>query len=177
MTASTPVPTAPEQQTPPDLDALEGQVNDHLAELNEERGRLSLDAIGGDEAALAELTDCETQIAEAVEALARIDAARVELTRRAIAEENDRRSKEHREAIVQAKALQSERYDAAVALDKAAQVFAAAAASYRQAAIQQVSRLAAAGIREDIRSGASPRLTVLSGRFCMPCASTAPATC
>jgi hypothetical protein len=130
-----------------DLDALRADAERHLAELREQRARLSLDAIG-DAEIRQELESVESEIASLESEIQRFDLAGTEQARRQT--EAEREAEEKRLAAARAVADRHDRElgPAAKLVDEAAQGFAAAVSDYNR--IYQARELALidAGLRE-----------------------------
>lgn len=129
---------------PGSLEAIETDARARVVELEASRGRLALDALTDRDAA-QELADVESELTAARAEIERVGLARGEQERRQVeaAEQAERQAAEQADA--DAAALQPAVREAAEAVDRAADVFAAAVAAYRDVRSEQAALMVAAG--------------------------------
>lgn len=130
-----------------DLGALAADATTRLAELEEQRLRLSPEALSDSEVA-AELADIESAIVSCRQVLERVRLARVETERREHQAETDVRERARQECLAHARRLEGERRKAAAAVDKAAAVFATQLRAFDRITTEQEVQLRRAGERQ-----------------------------
>lgn len=127
-----------------DLAALAADATRRLGELEEQRLHLAPEALT-DKKAAAELADVESEIAACRRTLERVGLAREEQQRRVLAAEASAREEARQAHLAEARRLQAERETAAVAVDKAAAVFAQKLRAFDRITSEQESHLRRAG--------------------------------
>ena len=147
-----------------DLDALEREVQANVLNLRAAIGRLSLDAIRGDEALREELRGCESQLDEAQAELGRIVLARAEAERRELEQQAGEERARREAACERAHELQAERTKAAKQVDRAAAKFIEAVGAYVNLAERQSAEFAQAGMTQ-ARDAARPRGFAIEAAF------------
>ena len=129
----------------PDLDEIERKLTGRLGELNHQRQRLALDAIGDSKAA-AKLADVEGKLGACEQELRRLELARAEWERREVEAREAEKTEQRQAAIAEVRRLQPAREDAARAVDAAAEAHVAAVARYLAVCREQQAALSAADL-------------------------------
>jgi hypothetical protein len=132
-----PVAETPE---PDRFDAVESEIRARIAQHEQARSRLALDAMT-DDAKARELADVEARLAGAQAELARLGLARAESQRREKAELAQAERQARKDRQKRASELQAERQKAAAKIDKTARAFADALAAHQAIAAAQAGVL------------------------------------
>lgn len=139
-----PTPEAPEpepvEQEPDRFDAVETEIRGTIADLEQTRASLALDALT-DERKARELGDVEARLAGARAELERVGLARTEAERRELAEHEEAKAKAVADTRRRASELQVDREAAARAVDEGAAAFATALAAHQRICAEQASVL------------------------------------
>jgi len=143
---ATPTKTEPEAETPaPDFDAIERDIEQRLAALQEQRQSFALDALTDPEAH-TQLEKIEGELADAEFDLGRLTLARAEQERREVAAAKAIKDEAQAAALDRAEKLITERVKRAEALDKAIVEFVKTASEFVESCEAQKRELLAAGL-------------------------------
>jgi beta-glucosidase-like glycosyl hydrolase len=128
-----------------DIGAVQADAQAKLEALAEQAARLTPEALGGDQDAIRELDDIESERQSAERMLERADAAVRELQRRSDQAAADAKAERLEAARVRSGELELERRKLAAKADKSAKAFAEAVAEWYRVTLEQKSAVVEAG--------------------------------